>query len=220
MVHVPWQIDEPLSLSSDSRFYYIDEIAYPRVTEVLNIISKPFLNKWYGVKGYVEANKILHTRGRYGTKFHKYVELLFQGCSLPKDENISNEFLNDIESFSDWFQSNNIVVEATEQHLFSKTNKYAGTADVICRKDGLRMIGDIKTSKAIYDTHWLQLAAYVSAFKELTGVEPVGVFIFQIRDGKYQYKEKKYSDLLNDYSAFLHALFLYNWRYGGGDGRA
>jgi hypothetical protein len=57
--------------------------------------------------------------------------------------------------------------------VFSRTHKYAGTADVIARmkigKDIVPVIIDIKTSKAIYDDVALQLCAYARA--DFVGME-------------------------------------------------
>ena len=73
-------------------------------------------------------------------------------------------------------------------------------------------LGDWKTSKRIYDEYWLQIAAYVMAFKELTGVNLDGGFICCIRDGKVTYEEKTFTELEVEFDAFLHALALHKWK--------
>jgi hypothetical protein len=55
----------------------------------------------------------------------------------------------------------------SEHTVFSRTHKYAGTADVIARmKVGETLVPvviDVKTSKAVYDDVALQLCAYAKA---------------------------------------------------------
>jgi hypothetical protein len=46
-------------------------------------------------------------------------------------------------------------------------NYYAGTVDRVgILNDGRRYLIDLKTSNGIYDTYWLQLAAYSSLYRE------------------------------------------------------
>ncbi len=45
-------------------------------------------------------------------------------------------------------------------NVISELMGYAGTLDRIINLNGKRILVDIKTSNAIYDSYWLQLAAY------------------------------------------------------------
>ena len=40
---------------------------------------------------------------------------------------------------------------------------WCGTLDFAGRREGVGWVGDLKTGKGIYETHWIQLAAYASA---------------------------------------------------------
>lgn len=83
-----------------------------------------------------------------------------------------------------------IVTEAT---VASLRYGYAGTLDLLCKLDGVPTIVDLKTSKRIYETHAIQLAAYRLALREVgwdidqaavlrVGPEPTGKYQFKMFD--------------------------------------
>lgn len=80
--------------------------------------------------------------------------------------------------------------------------------------DGKLMILDWKTSRGIYDEYWLQMAAYVQSFEELTGIKVDGVGILHIRDGEHQFVTKTYDEVMKFLPVFLAAQLIYNWKYG------
>lgn len=61
---------------------------------------------------------------------------------------------------------------ANEVMVWSPTRWFAGTFDAIVRIDGELWMIDYKTSKRVYESHHLQLAAYEGARREL-GLEPI-----------------------------------------------
>jgi hypothetical protein len=75
---------------------------------------------------------------------------------------------------------------ASEVMVWSLKRWYAGTFDLLARVNGKLVLLDLKTSKDVYDTHWLQLCAYEGARRELKldPVEGIGV-IHLTPDGKF-----------------------------------
>lgn len=51
----------------------------------------------------------------------------------------------------------------TEATVYSRTHKYAGTADMLARIEGVQTVIDFKTSKAVYPEQAIQLASYAFA---------------------------------------------------------
>jgi len=215
--------------------YRIDDRVYYRVTTTLGIIAKHGLRNWMGKTGYAKAQKILETRQIIGTHVHKLIE-----CSL-KNEAINlgayeSEIQDGMLEFDIFKKDAKLNPQALEQSLWSNKYNYAGTADYIGKytspveylaaeiidhkrvkrpkfKKSAFMIGDWKTGKDIYPSYWLQLAAYATAFKELTNLEVDGGFICRIRNGKIQVKEKTIKELKKIFPAYLAAIELYEWKY-------
>lgn len=76
------------------------------------------------------------------------------------------------QSLAGWVLDTRPVFHSTEVPIVSLTHSYAGTFDYLrsctCGCGGL-VLGDAKTSKAIYDSAHIQVAAYAAAYLELTG---------------------------------------------------
>jgi len=215
--------------------YKIDGKTYYRVTSTLGVIAKHRLRSWMGRIGYKKANKILETRQALGTHVHKLVELSLKGETVnlgPYEKEIQDGLIE----FDKFKKAANLEPEALEQSLWSTKYGYAGTADYIgyykspidylvattinhkrvkqpLFKKKTLVIGDWKTGKDIYPTYWLQLAAYVHALYEMTGIKVAGAFIARIRDGQIKVKEKTYEDLEKIFDAYLAVLEVYEWKY-------
>ena len=223
-----WKIIVPNDYFVDKKNYTIDGKEYARVTRILGVIAKHGLASWYMKVGKVKAKQIIEKRQIIGTKVHKLFEL-----TLKKEEydlsKYEYEIKTDVELFIPFAKNTKLESRALEQKLWSNKHRYAGTADYIgqyksCEEYLIRgheakfkksslVIGDWKTSKAIYKDYWLQLAAYAFAFYELTGVKVAGAFIAQFRDGKIKVEEKTWDELVSLFNVFKATLTLYRWVY-------
>lgn len=76
-----------------------------------------------------------------------------------------------IMAFEDWWKSSGLKAVRMEQPVWDKELGYAGTIDLIAEHpvNGLGII-DFKSSKAIYDDHHLQVAAYLHAANNFADV--------------------------------------------------
>lgn len=208
-----WKIEQPDEFLCTDNHYLINGKKYYRVTRINSIIAKPELMSWYAKQGMDKAKKILKSRACFGSTLHKCIEVILKNKELHY-ENYDPLLINDLKLFEQWKNENNIKIEALEQHLWSDEFLYAGTADFIGKLNGKRLIGDWKTSKAIYDEYWLQLSAYFFAFEELTDEKLDGAFILKIRDGKKELQYKTRNELKDLFEVFKAAYIVFKWKYG------
>jgi len=209
-----WSIQTPSEFICSDNYYLIRGKKYARVTRVNSIIDKPELRFWLQKTGAIKSKEILKTRANFGSTLHKLIEVTL------KEEKISDSYDNylmeSINIFNKWRKEHVLIPQALEQHLWSEKYNYAGTCDYIGLFDNKLVILDWKSSKNIYDEYFLQLAAYVNAFEEQTGIKVDSIGILQIRDGEYRFVTKTYDEIMKVYfPVFLAAITIYNWKYRG-----
>ncbi len=223
-----WKIDIPEEMFVSKQYYLIKGKKFVRVTSSLSVIAKPGLLTWFQRVGEREANRIIKTRQELGTKVHKLIELTLKGNKIDLS-NYENEIKENLLLFSEFCKQSKLKPEALEQRLWSIKHGYAGTCDYIGYyktpedflvrghdakfKESSFVLGDWKTSRDIYPEYWLQLAAYVFAFEELTGIKAAGAFIVQFRYGKIRVKEMTYEELRELFEVYKSVLHLYGWKY-------
>jgi len=154
----------------------------------------------------------MKTRGDFGTSIHKLIELTLDGKAIDLS-NYDEETNVTMKLFDDFTTDHDVKPKLLEQHLWldlSKDYRYAGTVDFVGYVDGKLMILDWKTSKAIYDDYWLQLAAYIVALEALTGERVDSCGILHIRDGKKKFVVKSYKEMMDEFKVFKACLVVYN----------
>lgn len=105
-------------------------------------------------------------------------------------------------------------VEQSEQRVFNRVLRYAGTLDLagVFPGTGWRAIGDIKTTAVMHPVVALQTAAYAEALNnELKAKDRYNRrFTLQLRrDGSYQIQ---WHEQAHDFQRFAACLTLYTWR--------
>ena len=155
-----------MDIKVDDNFYYHKNESYVRVTQVLNIISKPELYYWYAKHGYKECERIKKERRIFGSKFHKCVYDILENKSyyVEKEYPLYDELTETIDLFKDWAKKFNIKPLYLEEAMVHDKLAYAGTVDFIGEIDGVKCIVDWKTSKDVYKSHFIQLSAYLELF--------------------------------------------------------
>jgi len=228
---------------TDSKFKVINGIELPRVTYVLNTISKgEYLINWVKklIKDYIADfvdkggvisrenitwivdklgrlnEEALKEAGFIGTDFHNVLENIGKGIELPEiKEPRVKEW---VELFNAWVKDNVKAFRETEKDIF--TDRYCGTLDALVElKDGRLAVLDYKTSKYIYDTHHLQVSAYVKAYEQMEKVKVDTAFILRFEKGdKKPLMEVKEVEKIN-YQAdiFNKVLDIWVWKNGGTD---
>lgn len=153
---------------------------------------------------------ILKGAGGRGTDVHDLAEKLFRDGDLPPKSQIPQEQLPFVEALWAFYKDMGTLkmeVVAIEVPVFSLKHMYAGTLDLILKQnlvDGgvLYHLIDFKTSKGIYESHLIQLAAYKEAAIEM-GYIPVGADVVStvVRLGKTKYQAKNSPATIEDFLA-------------------
>jgi hypothetical protein len=150
----------------DARFYFDEQgKPVPSVTTILEAYPKDAgYFKWLKDAGN-DADTIRDEAGRRGSIVHELTERydrgeevsLLTGDGWPGYKMIEWSMFERYVDFSTRFEPDHLMVE---QNFVSLKLGYAGTIDRVMEVGGKCYLVDIKTSNAIYDSYWLQLAAY------------------------------------------------------------
>lgn len=163
-----------------------DEV--PSCTTIVKLLDKPELVKWANYMGFKRINttKLLESKAEYGTYCHKQVESYFNDGLISAKSN--SDFLSSVE-YRDviykikiidlYFQKLGIEVIRTELPI--EGNEYGGTLDMLCynRTKDCLMVFDVKTSKQVYQSHWVQIMGYCQLLEEKYNlhVDEIGVLL-------------------------------------------
>jgi len=203
-------------------FYILEGKKYVRVTKAIDIIAKPEFYRWYAKFGYRKCKQIMENRSTFGTRMHKYHEDYLYDKDISEDlEKDTDEMKMSLIKFKDWVAQYIVEVKGLEVRIFSEEHMYGGTGDclAICKNlctDGKnqKLFIDWKSGKKLYDNYFLQLAAYVFGYEEMTGERLDGGCLVRFRDGKVEHQCVTRDDLKKEYSVFLSALHIWRWKHG------
>ena len=161
------------------------------------------------VHRFLEAEVI--ARGGFGSAPIRPVadELLNPDLSV-EDVGMANKAIDAGLRFLD---AHHIKLIQAEAPRWSATYGYIGTGDLVAEVDGELSVLDWKTGKRLYDTVFLQLAAYQRAFEEEfpenTIAQRVGISI--TRDGKLSHEIRTNETLAADFRCFCGLLEAWRW---------
>lgn len=145
--------------------YEINGAWYPRVTKILEIKSKPGLEKFFQeMESYSSAQDVKNKSAEEGTQVHRTIEKLLLGEPIE----IPPEIKPAVEAFQEFNEGRGIIFhpEFVERRVWSGRHRYAGTVDALASADGKFGVLDIKTSPGFYPEYNLQTAAYLEALRE------------------------------------------------------
>jgi len=197
-----------------------DGDTWPSVTQVVGVIAKPQLMKWYAKVGTDEAKRILDSTGDLGTQVHAEIYARFNG-SVP-DVPVTVEATKMADSFFEKFvKPFEVEPIELEKKVVSAEHRYHGTFDGIVKVTGLfkglgyhngPILADWKTSSGIYDTMGVQLGGYWKA----TDNAPKHGLIVRMdkkpkKRGGYTIQNKAYKDLEHYGNVFLNARELWDF---------
>lgn len=160
----------------------------PRVSTVLATLSKPSLINWAAKcerdawETACEANedgngfakiellkrsvgdKLVYTKSRdaasdIGNELHKAIN----GADVFSTDGVKIAWA----SFCEWEAEVKPNILELEVRVYSKSQRYAGTPDALCKINDKFCLVDWKTSAAIYREYPLQVAAYLNAMDEM-----------------------------------------------------
>lgn len=155
---------------TDARFYIdTDGKYYPSATTILEAYPKPYaLLQWMKEVGN-KSDEIRDAAGDRGSTVHKLTEMydLGENVELLGESGqpmYSMQEWSMFERYVDFSKRFNPVHTNIEQQVISPELGFAGTLDRIAEIEGKKYLLDIKTSNGIYNSYWLQLAAYRHAW--------------------------------------------------------
>jgi hypothetical protein len=197
------------------RWYGLDK---PSVTTVLDVIVKPYLEKWKRQKGEREAKRISGEATALGTRVHTLWEQVFNGQDPAYVQHASfgpEEHEKFKQAARDFMAEYIDRILETEIEVVSYDYGYGGTCDLYARlQDGTFAVFDLKTSKRLSDEVPLQTWAYSHALLE-TGRRVDRRFAVHVRKdppskiGTYKVVEHHAHE--DDKRGFLGALNLFKW---------
>lgn len=160
------------------------------VTTILGVLGKDALMPWAakmereGVLAWLAEGKAAdtlpkpffyagHTRkaADLGTIAHARIEAWLHGTTLDPsglDEALYEAAAKPEGRFREWWESEGLTLEASECQIAHPTLGYGGTIDFVARdKNGLLVLGDIKTTKANRSWPYPTVIAQVAAYRDL-----------------------------------------------------
>lgn len=219
----------------------VEQFGTKGVTTVIGIIDKPELLQWSanvasatwveGLKGQVTYDELLISRlskeapvawrvkrdtaGDLGTLIHAWIESYIKAkinkTALPGAP-INPIIQSSVMKFIEWEKENVQSFVASEMKLYSLKHNVAGTGDFLyINKLGKLCLGDIKTSKGIYKTFFVQLAGYKYMLEEEDSRIKIDEMVI-VRVGKDdgEIEVKKVEDYQSYAKAFLACVILHN----------
>lgn len=185
----------------DERFYLSTKIKdkyYPSVTTILQAYPKgPGYVEWLKGVGF-NATEIMNRAGDEGTRIHEAIERVLQGFRLEwvNEDGTHNYILREwqmILRFMDFYNTFKPKTIHIEQQIVSDDLRVGGTIDYVCEINGEIWLIDFKSSNAIYDSYYLQIAKYVEMWEEKykRKINRYGVLWLKAKTKGYDKQEKK-----------------------------
>jgi hypothetical protein len=199
-----------------TQYYLNTGDAIHGVTTVLGILAKPALVSWanrLGLQG-IDSTKFRDKAADVGTITH----LLIMAHLTHKEIDLTEYAKQDIDtaqhcmvSYYEWEKAHKVKPLLVETPLSSDTYGYGGTPDCLAMINGELELLDFKTSTAIWNDYFYQLAAYrqlciEKGYKDLNRAR---ILRFG-KDGDAGFEDRLITKFDNEFQLFLHCLSIYN----------
>lgn len=148
---------------------FIDGKRVPSVTEVLSVIGKPHLYRWFAKYGWQECERVKKESGVFGSIVHDRIEALLRGdnsggpANPPRAEDLAQLAIR-------WAKESKFTWVELECHVTDTDEFYQGTFDAIGyfgKNSKELFVMDWKTSGSIDHVNYpLQLAAYAHGWNK------------------------------------------------------
>lgn len=182
----------------------------PSVTEVLSILGKPELYRWYGKYGFDSCERMKREAGEWGSELHDSISQYLKG----EEVDVSSRCAPMLHAFSEWKERSGFVPLAVEpeEPLKSALYGFRGTFDAIGTLDGELVVCDWKSSSRIYPDYGLQLAAYAQLWEEAHPKEKIRTgFIVRIDKKSCKVQVKGFYNLKMYFEVFKNLLPVYSF---------
>lgn len=125
---------------------------------------------------------VLHDLAETGTIVHDAIEAFVKNDPFLEPEFTRQEQVDAFHAFLDWVDVNDVQFEQCEVTVLNPEMGYAGTLDHVLVLNGKRYLVDVKTSKAVRDSHISQVAALAKAPVKLVSSIDKGTGAFEYKD--------------------------------------
>jgi hypothetical protein len=201
--------------------YDVDGVRYPRVSQIVGILDKPGLARWYGKHGNEKAEQLSKTARDFGTRLHKALEewstfSAFEWNSQGRDD-LYRDLMPWIEAYDAWWTRNVARIVVAEHQVVSRGHGFAGTLDLIAELlNGDLGVVDFKSTEAkhagtVWPAYRLQTSAYRLAAAEEGIVCQQRIVLNFVKDRAGELRSHDLDRHREDTAAFLACLEVYKW---------
>lgn len=145
------------------------------VEDFIDTFSDPDMASEYLKENGLRPEDVTDVASERGHTAHKHLERLAKLSLTDRDEQADIVAINErggdpyIHAVSEWWLEEKPEVVAAEQVMFSTKLGYAGTVDLVWKRGGYYVIGDLKTRRAglgPYESDFVQVGAYAALWNE------------------------------------------------------
>lgn len=153
-------------------YYNKNNVKVPSVTTVLKILNKPSLIEWANMIGRQGKayGPYLNELAVYGTHNHTAIEELLTGKepTVIMNDKIEKEVRSSIKTFN--VLKNDLKLTNCQVEQSMTSDRFGGTVDLIGdivdrKKHPVTILADFKTSKKVYNSHFIQLGGYLELIR-------------------------------------------------------
>jgi hypothetical protein len=193
----------------------------PSVTTIITLLDKgEGLIRWahnLGKQG-LDYETVRNEAANLGKLVHHMVENFLLGKKTDItgcDPVMLNRAAAYFQNFITWWSKAGLEVVCVEKKLISTKWAYGGTIDIVAKNAKGFYIIDLKTSGKVYDSYWLQLAAYKQLWDENFGtVLPQDKIrkccIMHVGGEQGAYKPYTHDDVSKEFHAFCQLRILWD----------
>ena len=191
-----------------------DGTRVPGTTTITGLLNKPALVKWannLGLEG-IDSSKYVDAAASVGTLAHEMCEAYLRKERLDLSQYSPDDVTRArraFRKFIGWTKGKRIEPLLLEEPLVSEKHQFGGTIDILANVNGTPTLIDLKTSKALYPEHLLQVAAYDQLLVD-NGYWSSEVYILRIgrvEDEGFEYR--RVDRLRRRWRVFSHLLEVY-----------
>jgi len=191
------------------------DIYYPSATTILSAFPKgEGFSKYLAAQASWESSQeALQAAGKRGTNVHKGSEMLESGVTLNRALYTLQEWQMLI-GFVNWHQKHKPKMLQMEYGMVSDKLKTGGTIDRVYMIDSELVIWDLKSSGAIYDNYWAQVAIYAEMYEEKHKVKVAHTAILRVSDkkkGGFEYLTRSRIEWKKDLKIFKATRQLWDY---------
>jgi hypothetical protein len=200
---------------ANSSYYIKDGLLYDRASTILDFVIEPWMVEWKQKVGKVECGK----RSRLALKIGSRVDELVERDCLDGSYSLKKSDLPEVHScMSAWDkfkQRYDVSVLSTQETVYNKELRVAGTLDLILLINGVVMLVDIKSSISISIKYWLQTSFYywTKELRKINGNSCTGIIRLDKQASEFEFMDNNKANMPLEQSrdAFRNQVNLYRF---------